>query len=94
MSYTAVIDHDEIQRHVENVVNLVKRHCRIGKVRFKRHPAMTPRPILPQPVTPWIFEPTTTDRLPPMYTHKCHCAPGTVCNNAYCPNSQIATCAA
>jgi hypothetical protein len=35
MSYTIVLDQAEQQRQIENRINAVVRHCRIGKVRAK-----------------------------------------------------------
>lgn len=36
MSYTVVVDEQEHARHMENRLNAVARHCKIGKVRYKR----------------------------------------------------------
>ncbi|AWC25377.1 hypothetical protein CO731_04872 [Aminobacter sp. MSH1] len=35
MSYTVVVDEQERMRQMENRLNAVARHCKIGKVRYK-----------------------------------------------------------
>lgn len=59
MSYTIVLDQSEQRRQAENRLNVLVRHCRIGKVRTKqpKHwlPKMTPtgwHPSVGAP-TPW-----------------------------------------
>lgn len=65
MSYTDVIDAKETARTLENVVNRLQRHCRIGKVRSKFPPlairalSRVPKPSKQQ----WIFGDTDQQKV-------------------------------
>jgi len=94
MSYTiASTGHEETDRRLENVVNRIQRHCRIGKV------ARKPAPIVPaisellgglrvkQPYPPLMNFPRS-----PEYMPQCGCKVGTACGNVACPHRLVATC--
>jgi hypothetical protein len=69
MSYTVVVDEQERERRLENRLNAVARHCKIGKVRYKREigydwltaPLPKKRDTFFIDTLPWVSQPTTGD---------------------------------
>lgn len=91
MSYTfpvIPIGRDETDRRIENVVNRIQRHCKIGKVTPAIYRPSTVPNVLP---TSWPFMdgPVTPS---PQYMNKCGCKVGSACNNVACPHRLVATC--
>lgn len=66
MSYTIIIDERQRRLDVENVANRLKRHCRIGKVKFKAAYPKHPFDHLPpyRTGTPYIWQPNTAREYP------------------------------
>ncbi|MGR9130787.1 hypothetical protein [Rhizobium leguminosarum] len=94
MSHTVIVDEDYRARQFENRLNVVIRHCKIGKVT----PAIyrpTTAPVAPKVNDIWKEWPFN-DRsgVPsPQYLGECGCKVGTACGNAACPHALIAMCA-
>jgi hypothetical protein len=96
MDQTVVVDEDYRSRQLENRLNAVVRHCRIGKVSSKKKLVAQPiGPISykeifsPLPVVP---QPWENPQLYGMSPRKCSCKLGQACGNAACPYALIATC--
>lgn len=93
MSYTfpvIPIGRDETDRRLENVINRLQRHCKIGKISPKPPKSIHQVPdafdilkIMSQPIgQPTIYR---------GYMDKCGCKVGSSCGNAACPHRLVAT---
>lgn len=96
MSYfapIAPISYEEQERRLENVVNRIQRHCRIGKVTAKPVYAQMPKLSdmlgglrVRQTYPPLMNSPGQIE-----YMQGCGCKVGQSCGNVACPHRLVAT---
>lgn len=92
MSHTEVYDPRTQYRSFSDELNRTIRHCRIGKIRWKRTPYRPFAPLVPMPVYdeftfkwPQIYK---EDDVPAM----CRQCVGKACGNVACPKRTVVTC--